>query len=271
MTIVTETASLKPSSDSKVQNRGGQKNSYGLLPGREGTCPGATQGENGCTWVKGAVKKVCYVDGLMRGYPNITPVLTHNTEVLKNASRDEMERILTEEYRRFRDSELRYAARTGKEPWLAYRNHWSGDYFSEAYAQASANAMAKFPDLLFWGYTRSFFAVPILSRLPHVMTYISLDPVNMREGLDTYYRWQVDKKHDNVQVCYLSPTKNNDFEEWWHMARKQTKLKELWPQTPMKLSPCPVDLKKLPTRHGCSACQKCLGLRQKLVPIWFCP
>ena len=39
--MTTETA-IKPSSDRKTEFYPGQKNTFGLLPGREGTCPGCT-------------------------------------------------------------------------------------------------------------------------------------------------------------------------------------------------------------------------------------
>lgn len=269
---------LKATSDRKVRSAANQSNCFGLLPGHEGTCPGATVGPGGCSHIKeGRKSKVCYVDNLVKVYKGVYGVLAHNTFIMKNATKEERQAILEVEFQRYVDTETKRAAKAGEKPWMAYRLHWSGDFFDMAYAEAAAAAMLKFPQLKFWVYTRSFSdeqlnVVSTLAKVPNLALYLSLDPVNMVAGLDTYYTWLADPKgFDNVQICYLSPGKVNDFPEQWYAARAKTQKGDLWTEKPIELSTCPVDIGKLPLESGCFKCQKCLGLRRSLAPIWFCP
>ena len=56
---------IKPTDDRKTQAYRGQKNTFGLLPGKldcGGTCPGATDGPGGCQEKpRGRQIAVCYV------------------------------------------------------------------------------------------------------------------------------------------------------------------------------------------------------------------
>jgi hypothetical protein len=78
---------LKPSADRKVWAYKNQKNTLGLLPGPEGTCPGATLGPDGCRSVVTTGRPACYVYRLMSIYKNVKGVLEHNTHLLKNADK----------------------------------------------------------------------------------------------------------------------------------------------------------------------------------------
>ena len=270
---MSELPKIRPTSDRKVRKYKTQQNCYGLLPGRDGSCPGATLGPGGCCWVKdGRKHEVCYVAGLMAIYKGVRPILEHNTKILKEADLQQKQQILEAEFQRFYDAEMKREKRTGEPAWLLYRLHWSGDFFDAEYAQAAAAAMKKFPMIKFWVYTRSMFAVPILADVSNLVVYISLDPVNMVEGLDTFYTWKKNAKHENVQICYLSPTPVNDFEAQWAMARGLTANPHLWEgeETPI-MATCPVDVGRLPLEGGCATCQKCLGTRRGLPPIWFKP
>lgn len=263
---------LRPTSDRKVRKYKTQQNCYGLLPGKSGSCPGATEGPGGCCHIKeGRKHEVCYVAGLMAIYKGVRPILEHNTRILKEADLQQKQQILEAEFQRFYDAEMKRAKRTGEPAWLLYRLHWSGDFFDMDYVEAAVAAMKKFPLIKFWVYTRSEFAVPSLATVPNLVTYISLDPVNMRKGLDAFYTWKKTAQFENVQICYLSPGPTNDFADQWALAKALTDIPELWDDIPPMMATCPVDVGKLPLEGGCATCQKCLGTRRSLPPIWFKP
>lgn len=264
---------LKPSGDRKVRSAKTQKNCYGLLHGPTGTCPQATVGEGGCSFIKpGAKNATCYVDGLTKVYKNINGVLKHNTDIMKSATLRNKQKILEAEFNRYEKAELASAKRANRQPWLNYRLHWAGDFFDAKYVKAAVRAMNNTPNLKFWTYTRSMFAVIPLSEVEHLSLYISLDIVNIGRGLDTYYKWKSEhNKHNNVQICYLSPSKKNDFASRWQSAYEAMGKPKYWDKEPPRLSTCPADVNKIPLEGACATCQKCLGTRQKLLPIWFCP
>ena len=264
---------IKPSCDRKTRNWKGQRNTFGLLP--VVTCPGATHGEGGCCWIKkGCKNMVCYVDGLMKAYVGVKNVLKHNTDIMMNAPQDEMQDMMETEFARFRSAEFRRASRLKDyEPFLNYRIHWSGDFFSNEYARAAVNAMWSFPDIKFWAYTRTFNVLPILSVVDNLSMYVSLDACNMCDGMTAYYKYHDMFYKDNLRVCYLSPTKSNDFMERWTAARKHaTKLDIDWPVKPPKLQTCPCDAGTMNMEGVCTKCQRCLWKKTQNSPnIWFCP
>ena len=231
---------LKATSDRKVRFYSNQYNSFGLLPGLKNTCPGATSGVGGCLY-KGKNKTcACYVDSLMRCYNGVKGVLQHNTRLLKNKTWSAMADQLDDEFTRFEEKELARA-----DPKLFYRVHWSGDVFDNVYASALAYAMSMHPVVHFWMYTRSFGTVPVLLKARNLTLYLSLDPVNVLEGLKTY------AKHEckNLKVCYMS--EENDFGQYSKNIR---------------LSGCPVDQKLLPLEGGCPTCRKCI---KGSAHVWF--
>lgn len=256
--------SIRPTSDRKTRAWGRQKNTFGLT--HIVTCPGATYGVGGCCEIKpGRKTKVCYVDSLVRAYTNILPALKHNTQLLMGSSREQQTVLLIQEFKRFYDAEIKHAKRVGTEPHLWYRWHWSGDFFDPGYVDAGVDAMREFPELKFWAYTRSFFAVPKLAEVKNLVTYISLDIINMRDGMQTYYDTLKNSNNGNVQVAYMSPERVNDFDTRWEAVRCKD-----WPTYPVKMDTCPVDTGKLPLEGGCTKCRKCLSIGN-LPPIWFCP
>ena len=251
---------LKPTCDRKTKFWKNQKNTYGLLPGLEGSCPGATTAPGGCWHIKpGRKLPECYVAHTMSAYKGVRNVLEHNTRLLKAASFDEKVRLLNDEFARFRKAEMR---RT--EAKLVYRIHWSGDIFDMDYANALAKAIQDNPDIEFWNYTRSLFAVPVLCNIENLRLYISLDPVNIQQGTMTYVEHKTTKNH--LQVCYMSDI--DDFED--HMQRahniltEENRLRESMgykPKSgdlPRKLTPCPVDTGKLKLEMGCAVCKRCV-------------
>lgn len=259
---------LKPSFDGKVAFYGGQKNSYGLLPGPKGTCPGATTKKGGCNHIpEGRKLPDCYVYHIMSAYSGVRNVLTENTRVIK----DKNTRLsaLMDEFARFHAKEMRRAKRKNIEPSLYYRLHWAGDFFSQDYVNDCITAMNAFPDIQFWAYTRSFEYVQQLStKTRNLSLYISCDPVNIGAGLDTFFRWQKSNPPtDNVRICYMSRT--NDFADRYSHAffeRAASAFGSEWPAPDdgPKLWPCPVDIGKLATKFGCSICQNCVHAKPTL-------
>ena len=83
---------LKRSKDIKVTNSltpGGSAriaNSFGLLSGKEYSCPGATS----------ICERVCYAGRLERMRPSVRNVMAHNWGLLKNATVDTMTSLIND-------------------------------------------------------------------------------------------------------------------------------------------------------------------------------
>ena len=250
---------LRPTCDRKTRFRPSQKNTFGLLPGPQGTCPGATVGCGGCSEIPAGRKlPVCYVFGLMSAYKGVKPILQHNTDLLKSASQADRISILKQEFERFEKHELKQQL-----PELFYRLHWSGDVYDEDYADALIEAMNAFPHIAFWNYTRSHdLALDLADNVPNLTQYLSLDAMNFERGMDIYVKWLQAPRHQdaNLHICYMSD--EDDFAARY--AECRTRHQD-WPAQPVALSACPVDTKKLPTDGACAKCRKCLAGK----PVWF--
>ena len=267
---------LKPTCDQKTRFWKAQKNTFGLLPGLEGTCPDCTCGPGGC-WYQMPGRKIhtCYVDNLMRARPNVKASLAHNTQLLMSASLLKQRELLCTEFSRFQNTEDRHAAKTGSYPArLFYRIHWSGDFFNKTYAHAMREAVRQYPQITFWCYTRSFSTVPIFSGLSNFILYLSLDVVNAQHGLTVYNDFVEDP---NIRLCYMSSDDN--FQQQLVTAKTildgRNSLAEMlgaplqyasWTED-IKMRGCPVDLGKLTLEGGCAACGMCVNDAQK--PVWF--
>jgi len=270
---------LKPTCDRKTRFWSNQRNTFGLLPGLEATCPGATTAPGGC-WHIAPGKKLpcCYVSSTLSAYKNVHGVLAHNTQLLMSAQKWQMIELLDDEFGRFRAAELRHRKKVstdGARPmYTPYRLHWSGDIFSQTYAEALAAAIQLNSDIHFWCYTRSFFAVPTLCNIPNLTLYISLDPVNAQRGLSVFAENKNDQ--NNLQICYMN--NENDFDDHRLRARQildsENELrkrcgypsKEEWLDG-VPVRECPVDTKKLALEGGCAKCKQCFGKNPQAV--WF--
>lgn len=185
------------SNNRKVKFRPNHKNTFGLnfgLPKTGGTCPGATTGEGGCFELKKKDGKqlVCYVDKLTKIYPAVGNTLALNTELLREATQSEMESLLTELIEEFK-------SKNKPEFWF-FRLHWSGDFFSAAYAKAWVVVVNKFPEVYFWVYTRSHGYVKYFQKCENITVYLSIDPVNVIEGLAVFDQF---KKHPRIGLAWL--------------------------------------------------------------------
>ena len=227
---------LRPSNDSKTRAYSSQMNTFGLLPGPEGTCPDATFGPGGCMEIKPGRKcPTCYVHKIANFRKNIMANLQHNTDLLKQANKDEMSLILANEFNRFELNEIK-KERTDRN----YRLHWSGDIFSSDYADALIDAMSQFPGIQFWGYTRSISLYPKFANLPNCILYLSVDDVNFEQAYPIYRQHC---HHQNLSIAYLRATQP-DY---------------------INLAVCPADAGIIGHEGACHHCRQCL----RGVPIWL--
>jgi hypothetical protein len=238
---------IKPTCDRKTRFYDSQQNTFGLMPGRLGSCPGCTIGRGGCCEIlPGRKTPTCYVNKTLSYSKAAKNVLQANTDLLKGSTEDQMFGILCAEFSRFA---LKETKRPSPSPWSKYyRLHWSGDIFSVTYAKALKRAMTVYPEIQFWNYTRSFFALKHLVGVPNLMQYLSLDAVNFDKGMEAYTRW-CGEFGGRLSVCLMGTA---DLAE---------KLKVALPQT----QDCPADVGLLPIDGACRQCQKCL----RGIPIWF--
>jgi len=176
---------LKLALNEKTKFARSQYNTFGLmygLPKDGGTCPGATKGCGGCLSHKGKSQKthLCYMSKLTYCYPKMHKILVQNTKLLKGKSQTQLETILTRTVESFIKRTMNM--RNYKPEMLAYRLHYSGDFFSRSYAQAWKNVILKFPQVKFWGYTRTFEILDYFNSIPNATLFISADPVNWPEA-----------------------------------------------------------------------------------------
>lgn len=82
-----------------------------------------------------------------------------------------------------------------------FRIHWSGDFFSAAYASAWRQAIEANPDVRFYTYTRSFRpemnVVPELVGLPNLDLFLSIDSQNAAAAAP------VVAEHPQIRAAYL--------------------------------------------------------------------
>lgn len=223
---------LKFTDNSKTKFKSNHLNTFGLMHGRPengGTCPGSTTGPGGCLSLKreGGVNATCYVDKLVKAYPSFGKVLARNTALLKGKSVEEMEAILTASVAAF------VKHNNGK--LLHFRLHTSGDFFSEDYARAWAATIRKFPQVQFWTYTRSLWAVPLLMDCQNLALYISSDNANYAEARLVFD--VCSPGHHNVGICYMGNIGTQPSDTKWVV--------------------CPEVSGKLKNDRSAGACAKC--------------
>jgi Gene product 88 len=169
---------LKRSKDRKVTNsvtptgnaRGA--NSFGLPSGQAYSCPGATS----------FCERICYAGKIEKMYVNVSNVLMHNWELLKDASMSAMVSLLDDMIAEFVKETDRMNAK-GNAASYDFRIHWDGDFFSRDYAMAWSIVIQRYSTVRFWAYTRTLDVVDILVDIPNLSLYLSSDPVN-REAVN---------------------------------------------------------------------------------------
>ncbi len=208
-------------------------NTFGLPSGKSYSCPGATS----------VCEKVCYAGKLEKIYKGVKDVLLNNWDLLRNADQLEMEALLFQMIDEFdKDCVKRNAEKL-------FRIHWYGDFFNETYAHAWKNVILAFPAIQFWVYTRSDFAVPILTGIENLSLYFSTDDDN----------WQLAsqlKETNGVKLAYLA----NNF------AMGKERMLTI---TPKSAIPCPENAKKLPLisekGSACVTCGQCVFARNDIL------
>ena len=228
------------SKDRKVANQvnksgtqASMANTFGLPSGKAYSCPGATS----------VCETICYAGKLEKVFKGVRQVLVSNYEQLLNANLSGKILLLDEMIQEFvEECEKRNAEKL-------FRIHWDGDFFDEEYTKAWAKVIRMNPDVQFWAYTRSDFAVPMLIDIPNLALYFSADSANKTLA------WQL-KREYGVKLAYLAKdfaTGKSDFNE----------------QQEKSAVPCPENNRKLPmiTEKGsaCITCSQCVFARNDIL------
>jgi len=220
-----------------IVNKGGTQalvaNTFGLPAGKAFACPGATS----------VCEVMCYAGKLEKVFKGVREVLLSNWEQLKDADYFTMISLLSEMIEGFVvDCEKRGADKL-------FRIHWDGDFFSEEYTRAWRTVIRDYPDVQFWAYTRSAFAVPILIDLPNLGFYFSADSANKTLA------WQL-KREYGIKLAYLAKdfaTGKSDFNE----------------QQEKSAIPCPENNKKIKMisteGSACVRCSQCVFARNDIL------
>lgn len=208
-------------------------NTFGLPSGKAYSCPGATS----------VCEKICYAGKLEKIYKGVKDVLLNNWELLRNADQLEMEALLYQMIDEFdKDCVKRNAEKL-------FRIHWDGDFFNETYTHAWKNVIKAWPSIQFWVYTRSDFAVPILSDVDNLSLYFSTDDDNWQLASEL-------KKTNGVKLAYLA----NNF------AMGKERMLKISVKSAI---PCPENAKKLPLisdkGSACVTCGQCVFARNDIL------
>ena len=170
---MTNTLNLRRSTDRKTTPSAARTgktaniaNAFGMLSGREFSCPGQTA----------ACASVCYAGKLENLFPGFRNVMSHNWDMLSTASYSDMVMSLDAIVKDF------IADTVKRDCDRVFRIHHDGDFFSRSYASAWANVIRRNPSVTFWAYTRSFIpacnVVDILADIPNLTLYLSVDDGN---------------------------------------------------------------------------------------------
>ena len=185
---------LKRSNDRKVTNAvtsGGNvaiANTFGLPSGKAYSCPGATS----------VCETVCYAGKLEKVYKGVRENLLHNWNLLKDATTDEAYALLREMVDDFvNDCERRGAP-------MLFRIHWDGDFFNKDYTKAWRRVIKDTPEVTYWVYTRSDWAVPMLKGIENLTVYFSTDTENAKAAA------RLRKKHGTLLATLGATFKDAD-------------------------------------------------------------
>jgi hypothetical protein len=229
MEAVTDYKSLELTDNSKVRFKKNHNNTFSLasgLPEHGGTCVHATVGEGGC------IGK-CYDANLRSLYKAYASKEDRNTSLV-------WDKDFTEQLKVIENTIAKWRLNGGaKEPF--FRIHTGGEFFSLSYTAAWAKAIAMHPDIYFWAYTRSMFAVPILAELKNLTLMLSCDPVNKEKVFAVY---EIYKDHPNIALAWMGNTLPGD------LPKDRAVL--LCPEVTGKI-------KKLKDKGACARCRACVN------------
>jgi len=227
---------IKPTEDSKTKFVPHQRNTFGMAPGPEWSCPFATTGPGGC-WSDGK-KKTCYVWKLAQFRKKMRENLENNFNLLSSCKGKRRIEILVHEFRRFQFE-------NGTEGKF-YRLHWSGDIFSPDYAEDLMKACGEVPEVTFWNFTRNFDQDVVEKIVKHkpenLVQYLSADAVNVGRALDVY------KEHPDVFSMSYMGDSLEPFEKLWDEAGFGDK----------PIRQCPSNFEHSSVEYMCKKCKTCL-------------
>ena len=208
-------------------------NTFGLPSGKAYSCPMATS----------VCETICYAGKLEKVFKGVRNTLLHNWELLREADYLTMYNLIHEMITEFvKDCDKRNADKL-------FRIHWDGDFFSEEYAEAWRDVICDFPDVQFWAYTRSSFAVPILKDIPNLGFYFSTDEANKDLAMEL-------KAEHGVKLAYLAKTFQIGKDDFKAIQEKAA-------------VPCPENNKKLPmisvNGSACVTCSQCVFARNDIL------
>jgi hypothetical protein len=208
-------------------------NTFGLPAGKDFACPGATS----------VCETICYAGKLEKVFKGVKAALVYNWEQLKDADQETMYGLLKDMIDDFRADCEKFNADK------KFRIHWDGDFFDEKYTRAWRDVILENTDVQFWVYTRSAFAVPILTGIANLGLYFSADSANIRLAIEL-------KREYGVQLAYLAKT-------------FATGREDLQGETVKSPVPCPENAGKLPlispTGSACVTCGQCVFARNDIL------
>ena len=230
------------SKDRKVANlvnKGGTQalvaNTFGLPAGKAFSCPGATS----------VCEVMCYAGKLEKVFKGVRNVLVSNWEQLQACENNVLS--MTQLIGKMIEDFVADCDKRGAEK--LFRIHWDGDFFSEEYTQAWKIVISLNPDVQFWAYTRSAFAVPILIDLPNLGFYFSTDSANRVLGIHL-------KKKYGIKLAYLANTFAEGKEDFLTIQDKSA-------------IPCPENNKKISMisveGSACVRCSQCVFARNDIL------
>lgn len=238
MTQTQNTLGLRLSTDRKTTpsaNASGKvaniANAFGLLSGRDYSCPGQT---NAC-------EAVCYAGKLEKLFGGFRDVMTNNYNAVANASYTDLVFSLNAIVHEF----IAKADKRGCEK--VFRIHHDGDFLNRSYASAWATVIRANPSVRFWAYTRSFLpgcnVVDILADIPNLTLYLSIDSDNLE------WAKVILEEYPNVKAATLTETADQGSEMMLSFRDR-------------KGGACPEVLGRIPliTTNGgaCFSCQLCI-------------
>lgn len=167
---------LKRSTDRKTANsvtpgaRPNVANAFGVPSGTNYSCPGATE----------VCEGICYAGKLERIFKGMRINVTHNFDVINSATGRQLVKLLDDMITEFEaECEKRNAEKL-------FRIHHDGDFFNLRYANAWVAVILNHPNVMFWGYTRSFHLVHSFAGIDNFTLYLSVDSANIDQAIVTY-------------------------------------------------------------------------------------
>jgi hypothetical protein len=141
--------------------------------------------------------KTCYAMKAQRMYANTRKYRAENFELAKN-NREELMKLLSDQIQK------KFNATKKRNEELVVRIHEAGDFFSQDYLNLWTALAFRFPDVSFWGYTktRHLWNFTVADKMPNLNIINSfIDGKYLNYGSKEY----VDGLLEKDPECYLCP------------------------------------------------------------------